>query len=214
MIVPRRIQAIAAALIGLVVVTGKINSWACAGQGADSRPVTMQRQGASQPVELESTLREAARTLREAVGDEAQQAAKVHLLTVVSNYFDADLDSRRRQLAEIESRLTKLKGELDRRLAAKNEVIHLQLKALEKDDAGLGLYSRDEMSRLLANYFDADMKNRQGELVEMAARVKKLHAQLDKRQAARDEMIQVQLNVLVNEAAGLGFYSQVKGNGV
>lgn len=169
-------------------------------------------QGPPQLSDLEASLRVAAKSLREAVGDEAQQAAKGQLLSVISSYFDADLDGRRRQLAEIQSRLTKLKGELDRRQAAKNEVIVLQLKALEKDDAGLGLYSREEMSRLLASYFDADMKNRQAGLVDMTDRAKRLHAQLDKRQAAREEIVQLQLNVLVNEAAGLGFYSQPKRN--
>jgi hypothetical protein len=169
---------------------------------------------AQQIVDAEGALRGATKTLRDAVGEEAQQTAKTQLLAAIGSYFDADLQRRRNQLAEVESRLTKLKGELDRRLAAKSEVIHLQLKALEKDDAGLGLYSREEMSRLLANYFDADMKNRQEELADMAGRVKKLHAQLDKRQAACDEIIQLQWNVLVNEAAGLGFYTQPKANGI
>jgi hypothetical protein len=41
----------------------------------------------------------------------------------------------------------------------------------------------------------------------MTVRVTKLHSQLEKRQAARDEIIQLQVNVLVVEAAGLGFYS-------
>lgn len=168
----------------------------------------------SSTTELETTIRAAAKTLREAVGDEAQQAAKTELLTVIGNYFDADLEVRRRQLGAIESRLTKLKGELDRRQAAKGEVILLQLKALEKDDAGLGLYSREEMSKLLASYFDADMKNRLAGLADMTERVKRLTAQLGKRQAARDEIVQLQLNVLVNEAAGLGFYSQPKANGL
>ena len=99
-------------------------------------------------------------------------------------------------------------------MAAKDEVIHLQLKALEKEDTGLGLYSREEMFRLLANYFDADMKSRHGGLSDLAARLGRLLAELDKRQAARDEIIQLQLNVLVNEAAGLGFYSEPSANDV
>jgi hypothetical protein len=67
------------------------------------------------------------------------------------------------------------------------------------------------MSTLLASYFDTDMKIRQSKLADMVARAKSLHAQLDKRRAFRDEIIQLQLNVLVNEAAGLGFYSHAKG---
>ena len=195
MISLRNVRALAVALIGLAAVQAMAQS---------SPPLT----------DLESSIRVAAKTLREAVGDEAQQAAKAQLLAVISSYFDADLKGRRRQLAGVESRLTRLKGELDRRQAAKGEVILLQLKALEKDDAGLGLYSRDEMSKLLASYFDADMKNRQSGLADMTDRVKRLTAQLDKRQAAREEIVQLQLNVLVNEAAGLGFFSHPKANGL
>jgi phage gp37-like protein len=94
---------------------------------------------------------------------------------------------------------------LDRRLAAKGEIVHLQLKALENDNIGLGRYGREEMARLLASFFDADMANRQRELANLEARVQKLHAQVDRREAARDAIIQLQVNVLAHEAAGLGF---------
>jgi hypothetical protein len=199
MISPRYISAFVVAFFSLAAWGAQIPPSAGAEQAATRTT--------AQLAELESSLRVASKALREAVGDEAQQAAKAQLLSMISKYFDTDQANRRRQLAEIEARLEKLKAELDRRQATKSEIIHLQLKAMEKDDAGLGLYSRDEMSRLLANYFDADMKNRQGGLVDMLERVKRLHAQLDKRQAARDEILQLQFNVLVNEAAGLGFYS-------
>jgi hypothetical protein len=207
MIASDRIRAVA---IAAIAVAG----WAEVAPSVSAEPEGRSpAQATSQLTERESALGTATRTLREAAGEEAQQVAREQLLTAIRNYFDADLAARRRQLVEIETRLTKLKGELDRHLASKGEVIQRQLKDIEKDDAGLGLYSRDEMSTLLANYFDADMKIRQGKLADMADRAKSLHAQLDKRQAARDEIIQLQLNVLVNEAAGLGFYSPTKGNG-
>jgi hypothetical protein len=211
----RSTMAFAIAAMGLLALAGETNPSAPAEpEVRPTAPVSVADAGASPRAALETEIRDAVESLRGADGDDAKQAAKGQLLASVSRYFDADLESRRRQVTEIESRLTKLQGELNRRLAGKSEVIHLQLKALDKDDAGLGLYSRDEMSRLLANYFDADMKSRQGELAEMETRAKRLHAQLDQRQAAREEIIQLQVNVLVNEAAGLGFYCESTARGL
>jgi hypothetical protein len=207
MIIRHRMRAFAVSLAGLVALAGGIAPSVRAEQGAKAPPVSSlsPSKAGAQRVQVETALREAVKQLREAVGDEAQQEAKGRLVAAVTHYFDADLESRNRQLADIASRLTKLQGELDRRLAAKDEIIHLQLKAMEKEDAGLGRYGQEQMSRLLANFFDADMKNRQRELADLESRVQKLHAQVDKREAARDAIIQLQVNVLVHEAAGLGF---------
>jgi hypothetical protein len=215
MIVERSARTFACTCVGLAILNGAVysTSWAQEREGFRGAPSSLSVHSTQALSEWKREISEAVQSLREAVGEQAQTAARSQLQTAVRHYFDADMDGRRRQLAAIETRLTKLRAELDRRLAAKSEIIHLQLKALEKDDAGLGLYSRDEMSRLLANYFDADMKNRQGVLTDLASRAKKLHAELDRRHSGRDEIIQLQLNVLVAEAAGMGFYSPSNGNG-
>jgi hypothetical protein len=53
--------------------------------------------------------------------------------------------------------------------------------------------------------FDADLKNREAELAKIEERIKKLRTQLDRRRAARSDIIQLQLKVLTNDAEGLGF---------
>jgi hypothetical protein len=64
------------------------------------------------------------------------------------------------------------------------------------------------MSAALSNYFDADMKLREQEILDIEARVKKLQAQLARRSEAKAELLDLQLKVLVNEAEGLGFYGR------
>jgi hypothetical protein len=72
----------------------------------------------------------------------------------------------------------------------------------EKDAA------KKEMSAALSTYFDADLKNREQDIADIEARVKKLRAQIEKRRAAKEQLVDLQLKVLVNEAEGLGFYSR------
>jgi hypothetical protein len=64
------------------------------------------------------------------------------------------------------------------------------------------------MSAALSSYFDADMKNREKDIVNIEKRIKKLRALLEKRRAAKAKLVDLQLNVLINKAEGLGFYSQ------
>lgn len=67
--------------------------------------------------------------------------------------------------------------------------------------------AKKETQTLLDRYFEADMKERQREVAAIEERVKRLRAQLEKRQAAKDEIVQLQLKVIVNEAEGLGFFT-------
>jgi len=85
-----------------------------------------------------------------------------------------------------------------------------ELRAAETDEA------KDEAKKatqtLLDGYFEADMKKREREIADIEARVKRLRAQLEKRRAAKDEIVQLQLKVIVNEAEGLGFFSAPPSN--
>jgi hypothetical protein len=60
---------------------------------------------------------------------------------------------------------------------------------------------------LLTNYFDEDMKRRVAELQEMETRLRKLQEQLARRQTKMQEIVELQIKVLTNEADGLGFFS-------
>jgi hypothetical protein len=65
-----------------------------------------------------------------------------------------------------------------------------------------------QLESVIGDVFDMDMKGREAELSKLEARLKKLREQLDRRRQARSEIIQLEVKVLVNEAAGLGFSSQ------
>jgi murein L,D-transpeptidase YcbB/YkuD len=56
--------------------------------------------------------------------------------------------------------------------------------------------------------FEEGMKVREKELADVEARVQKLRAQLERRRAKMEEIIDLQVKVAINEAEGLGFSSQ------
>ena len=68
--------------------------------------------------------------------------------------------------------------------------------------------ARQAMSVALSEYFDADMELREEEIRDIEERVKKLQAQLERRREAKAKLVELQLQVLVNEAEGLGFYGR------
>ncbi|HEX4071047.1 MAG TPA: hypothetical protein VHX68_07755 [Planctomycetaceae bacterium] len=65
-----------------------------------------------------------------------------------------------------------------------------------------------QLESVVGNMFDMDMKGRDAELSKLEARLKKLRERLDRRRQARGEIIQLEVKVLINEAAGLGFSSE------
>jgi hypothetical protein len=67
--------------------------------------------------------------------------------------------------------------------------------------------AQGELRRLLAEYFDKDMKRRKTELDEMEKRLSKLRDQLARRHSKMDEIVDLQIKVLINEADGMGFFS-------
>lgn len=64
------------------------------------------------------------------------------------------------------------------------------------------------LNDLLNEYFDEDVKHREGELTRLEERVKNLRAQLDRRRQKKQEIIDLQIKVAANEADGLGMFSQ------
>jgi hypothetical protein len=69
---------------------------------------------------------------------------KMRLGNAITDYFDDDLKSRETELANLEERLMKLRNQLDRRRAAKAEIVQLQLKVLVNDAEGLGFSSESD----------------------------------------------------------------------
>lgn len=78
------------------------------------------------------------------------------------------------------------------------------------DDAAKAA-ARKKLVDLLAQFFDADMKNRQAQLQAIEERVKKLRSQFDKRASKKQEILDLQLKLLENEADGLGFFGSPAG---
>lgn len=73
--------------------------------------------------------------------------------------------------------------------------------------------AKEAVTKLLKEQFDADLKQREKEIANIEARIRQLRSVLEKRRTARDEIIQLQLKVIVNEAEGLGFPKQSTGTG-
>jgi hypothetical protein len=63
----------------------------------------------------------------------------------------------------------------------------------------------DKLKSAVDKCFEADMKGREAELKKLQERLDKLKAQLEKRRKAKDEIVQLEVKVLTNEADGLGF---------
>jgi hypothetical protein len=71
--------------------------------------------------------------------DKDKALKRLHDLT--SKYFEEDMEVRKKELAEIEARLTKLRSQLDRRRAKKDEIVDLQVKVAINEAEGLGFTS-------------------------------------------------------------------------
>jgi hypothetical protein len=64
------------------------------------------------------------------------------------------------------------------------------------------------LSDLLNEFFEVDARRRETELAQIEERVRKLREQLDRRREKKQEIIDLQLKVALNEADGLGFFNQ------
>lgn len=69
-----------------------------------------------------------------------------------------------------------------------------------------------QLHDLTSQYFEEDMETRQKELQDIQARLQKLRSQLDRRRAKKDEIVELQVKVAINEAEGLGFTSAPREN--
>jgi hypothetical protein len=68
-----------------------------------------------------------------------------------------------------------------------------------------------KLREALDAYFSEDMANRAKELQGIQERLQKLQAQLERRRAKKDEIIELAMKNALNDADGLGFYSQPAG---
>ena len=78
-----------------------------------------------------------------------------------------------------------------------------------------GEYDRDDAEALLRpaleGYFAADLDGREQEINGIQKRVDSLEKLIEQRRGARDQVISLQVEVLKNDAEGLGFFSTTSG---
>jgi hypothetical protein len=89
--------------------------------------------------------------------------------------------------------------------AARTEIDQLVKQLGEAEDSTKKSEITKQLESEVAKFFDSDMEQRETDLKNLEERVKKLNAQLDRRRKAKDDIIQLQVKVLINEAEGLGF---------
>jgi hypothetical protein len=63
-----------------------------------------------------------------------------------------------------------------------------------------------KLAELLSKYFDEDMVRREAEVTKIEQRLTKLRELLDRRRTKKQEIVELQTKVVLNEADGLGFY--------
>jgi hypothetical protein len=66
--------------------------------------------------------------------------------------------------------------------------------------------AQKKLNEALSKYFDEDMVQREKELKQVEERVAKLHDLLDRRRSSKQEIIDLEAKVALNQANGLGFY--------
>jgi hypothetical protein len=81
---------------------------------------------------------EAVEKLRAAKEGPEKEAAKKELAKLLDRSFTHDLERREHEVTEIESRVKKLRDQIDKRKNAKDEIIGLRLKTIINESEGLG----------------------------------------------------------------------------
>ena len=86
-----------------------------------------------------------------------------------------------------------------------NSVANLMKKYKQAEEASDKEDIVDELRKQLKEAYDASLASHEKNLEQMEAKLKKLREQLDKRRAAKNKIVDLRIEVLVNEAEGLGW---------
>lgn len=99
--------------------------------------------------ELE-TLNRIGLKLKLAKGDKVKEAAVKELADLLQRYFDRDLERREQEIADVEGRVKRLRDQIEKRKAAKKEIVRLRLQTMVNEAEGLGFPSPDGDGQLPA----------------------------------------------------------------
>lgn len=80
----------------------------------------------------------ALKVLKSDEGDAAKEAARKTIRQLLVTRFTRDLESREKDLVDLEARVTRLREKLNKRAAARDQIIDLQMTTLQNDIDGLG----------------------------------------------------------------------------
>ncbi|QDU00247.1 hypothetical protein [Gimesia aquarii] len=211
--------------------------------------------------------------LKNAKSNEQKEEVEKSVREALLEYFNKDMKHREAELEKLMLRSSKMSAALEKRAAAKEQLVDLQLKSFKYEMDGLGLFTKQgltsqwksatrayptytivnsfdseglyleaakpkvdplktamdtvntmlqklrseksdegrtkatsELRKALSNYFDLDLKARQKEIDKINAGLKKMQTGLQKRADAKDNIVDLQLQIIVNEAKGLGFF--------
>jgi hypothetical protein len=144
--------------------------------------------------EVEARLHQEEKIIRRAEAQAQMQAAKAAKVMIQAN-----------KEANRNFNIFFKAGEVSMPLAAKiSEAAHAVRDAKDEEARKK---ATERLSSALDEYFEENMKDRGKELDDIRARLAKLEAQLERRRSKKDEIIDLQMKVALNEADGLGFYS-------
>lgn len=95
---------------------------------------------------LQNQIREAVKKIRETKEEELKSEVITEMEELFTKYFDQEIQQREEQLAPLEKRVKKLRDQIEKRKAAKADIIGLQLKLIEHQAEGLGFFTEPETS--------------------------------------------------------------------
>ena len=149
----------------------------------------------------------AVRTIEPVVGQSARSSGSRHSTSQRTDYdpalsvqttpsFDFQL---RGPEYEAQRELTKE----DRQLDTETRAILGRYK--QSEDSNQRAELEQQLQKIVEQHFDVRHRQRELEIADVAERLRRLQEQLDKRKAARDDIIQNRLDQLLREATGLGW---------
>lgn len=164
----------------------------------------MERHAETKQKELEKELEAVARAAK----DEGESDAR-RQLELAQQQLQIQMQELQHDRAAMEYFKTIAEHGLNPPLPA--QIREMTRKLRQADDDATRAELTDELEAKLNEYFDHDMQRREAELAKIEQRLAKLRSQLDRRRENRQEIVDLQMKVILNDAEGLGFFSTSPG---
>ena len=144
-------------------------------------------------------------------GGGSSSAARRTLFGRLSNRTQQDPFLARQDIYKVARARNLASAGVRARPDAKERVDQLRQKlALAETAEGKAAVGND-LKLAMNDYFEEDIKRRQLELEDIRKRIDKMETQLARRQSARQEIVDLQLQIFAKEAEGLGFFGRTSG---